>query len=888
MRGSRPVCLLCRLRLAKATSKTRAVRWQTQTAQLSTTPPRRDATDAGRAAPASATIPESTPSRPQAPPYLRKFVSPRPRSRPNAHISQTKVAGEQSSSRLDVLFQQIVQEQQDLQDAASTASANASIDLSLVKAIGRLQEMVTTDTSAVDAYLYFRTEVRPAVQKPGTHVPQAYHKIKLALLERLVAAKKANMLSEDLPTVADIFRLYAEAGELKPKQWTMLVGELIQCIVSMDPPTDTQSIGQLDLRKAMLTDLVESWKVLSLPRLAIVPTGENELTNGFWFPRLEKFSLARYATKGDFPVAFSTLFPQYPRNHLGTRVAALAIATYALMHDSKRCSVGVRQNASRFMSKVAHLIIFVNYRDNDLRRDLVSTFPGLEEYVMGLWPRIRAYLKQKPADKDEKSTEFYTVSMLADGTGKSAAFDADSIGRRISQTHGTRNSRALDILWEEFVGSEKAISEKRAAQIRQHPELIDSFIKTRMTFNEPAKAIAAWNVLGKVGLRPSLRTWNLMLDGLRKAGNIDGIRNIWAKLAKSGMQLDTAIWTTRIAGLIDCGDIEGGLHALEEMSRLWERGKNKTAVMPTIEPVNAALSGLIRRKRHDAAEKLLAWAGKKGIESDIFTFNTMLRPLIRNGDSKEVEKVFATMQAKGVQADEATFVIVLDASFSKDDARDPEHQASIVADVASAMENAGLELNMKTYGKMIHLLLHSNATAAVMAVVNHLYNRNLELSPHIYTMLVEHFFAQDPPALDSVRLFVQRWRYVDFDDMDRIFYDRVVRGYSLVGETAAALDIYRHVVKAGGMVSISTLEELLRALLRQRRFEEARDMVNFEKKQFEARDLEAEEHARYWGHRFWQLATGYNLLDSELPSFGAPSAGAEANDAAAASQSPDN
>ncbi|TGJ87706.1 hypothetical protein E0Z10_g1012 [Xylaria hypoxylon] len=896
MRSSKPVCLLCRLRVAQTASKTRAVQWQTQTARLSTTSrsrsssasSRRDVAGGSRAPATDAITPEPPSSQSQSPRYLRRVLFDR-RPKSNVQISQTKVTGEQYPSRVDALFQQILHEQQGLQDTAGHVPANgsASIDLALVKAIGKLQEMVASDTPVADAYSYFRTEINPAVQEPSTHVPQAYHKVKFALLGKLIAAKKADLFTHELPTVADIFRIYAEVGELKPRQWTTLVGELIQCIVNMDPSAETQSIAkyerQIAWREAMLADLVESWKVLSLPPLAISSTSEDQLTNGFWFPRLDKFALPKFAKKGNFSAAFSTLFPQYPRSQLGAPVAVLAIATYALIHDSKHCSVDVRQNATRFMSKVASLVTFVDYRDNALRHDIVSTFPGLEEYIMGLWPKISVLLNQERVSQDEGSTEVFRIRVPSNESQATRAFNAALIGQRLSKIHGTLigqrpskihgtgNSMELDKLWEGFVGSETAISKERAAQIRQHPQLIDSFIKIRMMLKQPDKAIVAWNLLGKVGLKPSLRTWNLMLDGLRKTGNIDGVKNIWAKLARSGLKLDTAIWTTRVAGLIDCGDIEGGLHALEEMARLWEKDPNNTAVAPTIEPVNAALSGLVQRKQKDAAEKLLAWASRKGIEPDIFTFNTMLRLLIRDEHRDEdIETLFATMRAQGLHANEATFTIVLDASFSKDDIRDPEDQANAVADVASAMAAAGLELNMRTYGKMIYLLLRSNATVAAMAVVNHLYNRNLELSPHIYTMLIEHCFQQNPPALDSVHLFVQRRRHLDFDDMDHIFYDRLVNNYTLVGETQAALDIYKHVTRAGSSVNLPTLNELLHALLRQDRLEDARDMVNNEKKRFEGQHPDPEEHSLYWGNRFWQLASRYNLLDSPVPSFNVP------------------
>ncbi|GAP86453.1 putative pentatricopeptide repeat protein [Rosellinia necatrix] len=877
MRGSNPVCLLCRLQVGKAIGKTRSVQWQTQPARISTTPRRHDGVAAGRAATDECASPETASDPSISPPYLRKILLDGHGRKSNVPASRTRMTREQPSTQVDALFQQIIQEQEDLENAAGLASAHESpsVNLSLVKAIANLQDMIDGNTPVADAYSYFQSEISPTIQTPGIHVPQAYDKVKFAMLNKLATAKKNNIVSRELPAVADIYRIYAEAGELKPKQWVSVVGKLVTSIIKIDlsvetlPPVVRER--QRVLREAMIADLVESWKVLSLPRPAIAQTGESELTDGFWFPRLDKFSLAKFAKKGNFATAFSTLFPQYPRNQLGSPVAVLAIATFALMHDSQRCPVNTRRKAARFVSKVADLIKYVNYNDKVLQRGIQTTFPALEPYIMGLWPKITAHLRQNYASDDGGSTETYKISLPSDNKSTTPPFDADSIGRRLSRLHGVGNQRELDELWEEFVGSGETISAERAAQIRECAHIIDSFIKIRMTYNQPDKAIVTWNVLGKVGLKPSLRTWNLMLDGLRKAGNINGIKNIWAKLAKSGIQLDTAIWTTRIAGLVDCGDFEGGLHALEEMARLVENDTSGTAVPLTIEPINAALTGLIHRRQHGAAEKLLAWAGRKGIHPDTFTFNTMLRVLIRDKNrSKDVQNLFATMQAEGVQANEATFTIVLDASFSKEDTLSPKEQTRIVAEVASTMEAAGLELNMKTYGKMIYLLLYSNARAAAMAVVHHLYSQNLELSPHIYTMLIENCFAQTPPALDSVHLIVQRRRHVDFDDMDHIFYERVIRGYAQANEARAALDVYKHVSSAGGIVALGALDDLLRALLRQNHLEGARELVNREKKRFESLHPDSENHTPYWNHQFWQLASSYKLLDSPLPIFGRP------------------
>ncbi|RYP32073.1 hypothetical protein DL767_005427 [Monosporascus sp. MG133] len=894
MKGSRPVCLLCRHRLATSVPSSGPPRPAAQQrhaqARFTTgTGRRRDTTRGAATAPSEGSPNTATPAETVTAAHdtirVRRYLDAESReSKPESRNGLPRRPPEKSSAKVDDLFRQIVAEQQQLnpaQHAESKADAKPATLATLVQDIGKLDDMVRHD--AVEAaYVFLKTQIYPVVRKPGTHIPQVFYKVVAELMQKVVAAKKAAMDSTKLPTVAEISSVYADIGPLKPRKWANLVGELVKTLVGMststeDYPSTEAYEAHLATRAALLDDLVESWKVLSSPKFTQVGTSHaSEILDGFWFPTLDKRSLIKFSKSNNFAAAFGSVFPQYTSTELGAPVAALTIATYALLQDPLRSNHNVRRSAARFMHNIAYLISHVQIQDEGLKILFAKTFPSLEGYVMGEWPRIQARLRHRP-EVAGGSPAHRRVPGLTSPKGMNIW--------SLNQAYLARNSIEIDRMWEDFVGSDKDLTEERALHLRNNVDLIDSFINTYMALNQPAKALTALSMLKKIGLSPTLKTWNSMLDGCKKARNVNAIRNIWAKLVRTDGLLDAAVWTTRISGLIESGDLDGGLKALEEMTVLWKRGLNdpkSRAVRPTIEPVNAALAGLIRQKRVPAAERLLDWAGRQGIEPDIITFNTLLRPMIREERHQDIQRLFATMKKRQVQADAATFTIVLDATLARIEppsrsaseselASFKEAQKEAVARVLSQMEAVGLETNLQTYGKMIYLLLQSGGDRdmeAVKAVLAHLWERGYELSPHIYTMLVEHYFSRQPPDLASVgELLLQAQKSRHFangaPEMDSIFYDRVVKGYALADQPATALDLYYRLSRKGYLVTLGTQVELLRVLLRDELWDEAKGLVDNTKRRFEEQNGAAalDPNDSFWQHGFWAVAERHRLVE---------------------------
>ncbi|KAI1330484.1 hypothetical protein F5Y16DRAFT_363285 [Xylariaceae sp. FL0255] len=873
MKRSESLCLLCRLKVATAASK-RTVKFPRQWQTEFSTSARRN----NHVAAAPATIVANEFDRPDSErtQFRKTFTGERYTGMDLSDRQRSKSATS-SSRRSEALFQEIVRGQQQNKQSLKNKNVEPAVDIALVTAIGKLQSMLTNKQSLTEAYRYWLVEIKPAIQVPGTHIPQAYQTVLLSLMNSIIDVKKQNTLDTEIPSVTDIFRIQVEMGQIVPREWATLVTRIIGYLIELDPDAEGNTPAQHDAvlaaRDALMTELIESWKILTHPRTPADVRIDSSSTDGFWFPRMGKSLLMDFRRKQDFSSAFSFLFPQYPRNQIRTPVSLLAIATYTLLHDKNKCSIQARQDAARFMSKVGFMIKFMKIPDTVLQSTFALRLPRLGPYVMGLWPKIQAYLDMNEKRlSDENGLVVIARPQPLEMKNKKPAFDPSAVGGRLNQAYETRNIGEVHRIWQDFIGPSKPVTEERAAQIRECSDLIDSFIRTYMALDQPGKAIEAWNFMGRVKLSPTLRTWNMMLDGLKRARNLDGMKNLWEKLVASGTRLDTEIWTTRVGGLVECGSIKIGIKALEEMVALWKKGEgdpDSKAVKPSIGPVNAALGAMLRRNDLEAARKLLAWAARHDIAPDVFTYNTLLRALIRKDKgsySNHAEEILEEMRSQGVQPDAATFTIILDTSFNHNHIPDPEEQMAVVKKVANAMTNAGLEPNMHTFGKMIYLLLRANNTTAAVAMVNHLFDHDVELSPHIYTALIQHCFVQRPPALQAVNTIVQRRRVLDLNHMDQMFYNRIVRGYVECGEVDAALDIYRQLASRGKSIGLWPLQDLINALVRNGRHETAIPIVAETRKIFEDSRPDPAEQLRYWGHQFWKVAERYGLLESPIPS----------------------
>jgi len=756
-------------------------------------------------------------------------------------------------------------------------SADTLVAIELYKSVATLEEMLSKpEISTAACFEYFNSNIYLRISRQNARIPRILRdRVGKMLTSRVSREKAADFSAKGLPSVTLISRLFLELGLFEPDAWAKLTTALLEHICGISTsPDDYATIESYETamarRDTLLHDLVGSWKMFNVPPFVAARTGDGaKAASAARLPSLDRRHIGVHNRKRHEKLRVVSLFPHYHPRSLRLTVPA-AIATYVLLSDPiNRTNRVFRHEVGPFVDGMAAALLHNRPGREDLA-SLYGQYPSLLKYITDRWSAVETQL-------DEQSKFEDTAGGVEEDKDKDKGSHAmRRIHRHLGQAWNTWNPKVLDRAWEAFWGTAATPPDAKLKQCRENPDTFNYFIMAYMAMRQPSRAIEVWNSMASIGIRPTVKTWNSMIDGCKRANNLLGLKSVWTKLVASGMKLDAAIWTARVSGLVELGSPEEGLAALEEMARLWKQNeklpeaeRSPVAVKPSIEPVNAALVGLLRLQRlsSNVVSSLLGWAAKQGIEPDVYTFNTLLRPLLKQGQDEEVQKMLSTMQKQNIEADVATFTILLEGALEDVGEQTPQQQIQTVKTFLRNMRDAGVTANMQLYAKMVHLLLQQGdrADEPVKAVLAHIWSQGVELSTHIYTMLAEHYFTRDPPDSDAVTALIENRRLHNNKDIDRVFWERVIFGYCQVGDVAQALHIFDKMEKSGSKISQSTLYELLLVLGRSGQTDDAVRVVEFAKKAKDHPDeLMSDRGPRFWQHRFWHLAQDYGLLREEL------------------------
>ncbi|KAK1060034.1 hypothetical protein LTR74_012153 [Friedmanniomyces endolithicus] len=387
-----------------------------------------------------------------------------------------------------------------------------------------------------------------------------------------------------------------------------------------------------------------------------------------------------------------------------------------------------------------------------------------------------------------------------------------------------------------------------------------------LTLRSPSSAIEH---LEKLGRRPTVKTYTIMMKGAQHVRDGQGMEAFWGKMRAAGVQPDINAWTTRIFGLIKGGRVEDGLRALSELGGEWvNAARRKHAVetardaggvtkgrkpraqaspaevqelstsqaaalydgdiegvpRPDVTAMNAAISALaLRADRH--ISKVLTWGRAFGAEPDQITYNTLLNVSFHRGEADEAMAILQRMREKNIETTGSTWTVLLTQVFQGRtlDGLTPERQKNtILSLVEAASAGSGSGVDIKGYTLAIdRMLKHYNNADAANALLAHMSSQtSLQPTPHLYTIFMNYYFQQQPTpnfqAIDALWQQIQAVNSGRGAPLDSIFYDRMLEGYAtfhgLLNSTQQIQDLLQRMRKEGRRPSWRALELVARAL----------------------------------------------------------------------------
>lgn len=398
------------------------------------------------------------------------------------------------------------------------------------------------------------------------------------------------------------------------------------------------------------------------------------------------------------------------------------------------------------------------------------------------------------------------------------------------------NPSALGELWRDFRTTPVSNKQPETELQNLYLYFIVAFFKLRL----PHGATEVWNYMIKSGHNPNRKHWNAMLSGCSKNEDLRSLQGVWSNMKDAGLEPDSYTWTIWIGGLMRCGQWQRGLQALEELGEIWKKPPSSDArpvpddfapLVPSMSPVNAAITACFLKDRPDAVPQILKWAASHDVPFNTRTFNILLKTLVRRSEHDAVDALLVSMQDHGCAPDIVTVTIMLTGLLHSPSSTfptlSPTGQHDAILNILRKLEKIGLPATVQTYSTLLDGLLHpENANIfAAYAVLSHMAEQNLKPSSAIYTILATHYFRLQPPDLASVGALWQRMRS-EGGLRDHRFFDRMIEGYARFGEIEKMLAILRDALAEGKTPSWIALLAMATTLQKAREWSFLTDLVH--------------------------------------------------------------
>ncbi|KAJ6688098.1 hypothetical protein OIU74_016742 [Salix koriyanagi] len=202
-----------------------------------------------------------------------------------------------------------------------------------------------------------------------------------------------------------------------------------------------------------------------------------------------------------------------------------------------------------------------------------------------------------------------------------------------------------------------------SARIRDFPSLRSLVYRMRSSRLGPSpktfaiiaertnKALEMLKEMVKRGLTPNLISYNTMLKGYFRAGQINEAWNFFLEMKKRDCEIDVVTYTTVIHGFGVAGEIKRAQKVFDTMV--------KKGVLPSVATYNAFIQVLCKKDSVDNAIVIFEEMVVKGYVPNSITYNLVIRGLCHRGEMERAMEFMGRMKDDGCEPNVQTYNLVI-------------------------------------------------------------------------------------------------------------------------------------------------------------------------------------------------------------------------------------
>lgn len=687
------------------------------------------------------------------------------------------------------------------------------------------------------------------------------------------------------PTPAEAIQTYVSYRLMVEGWWGMVLWRLLTPVIG-NLGSQATSESEIDVQR-FIGEVFEVWKIFTKTFGTSQgnpqgPTVQFAASSGWiGLPDVSGLNPNQAPLNPIFTEHFMEFFPRKPASskdaHLAI-AAALTSLSVRLADQKSLLHSSVALNAKPFLDFVEHVMsnasldgttfknMFIGCLKNDMKiagstaTQLYYDWRSLRGLDRGNSPKLTEANLLKPAAVPKPETS----ALLMRGSSNRTARDSTSMTERLK----IAKKSGIKVVVPMWIRYQQELDKGTEAE----DAIFAEFMTVFFALGSPDHAIKVWSAMSKYGCKPTGRHWLALLEGCKISRDLASLQSIWQRMKAAKVPLTNQAWTIYISGLLLCRDCVSALKAIQEIGQVWKESAKSSSsplasekldnaaktepfineqdlLVPSIVPINAAIFGFLYDEKPDVADNILKWAISQNIKPDTATFNTLLRYAVRRDDNSKVSQLLQDMNHHTCTPDVITFSILFDGLIRNPSnafqTSSPETQQKLIDRFFADVESNGLVPNARIYTIILDSVLtaeHMNIPAA-RALIARMAAQDIRPTPHIYTILITHYFSLSPPDLHAIDTL---WRRIEADKspVDHVFYDRMIEGYARIGQLDKMLNFLRKMPAVGKKPGWLALLEALKTLVRAEEWDLVRDLV---------RDVQDERGAlRRGGIRGWR------------------------------------